>query len=149
MARTKQCRKDSKRHAEADAEHQHMSKKPRSGSQAQATEHEDNLPQRPSRVGPLGSTPPSRSPGNSSNYSKSAENYDVLPGIEPEGRASLGDPHRWRKDKEYDAEFINSPSGIGSTWIGRRPLGKGGFGIAGLWEKYDQDGRLQDVKLWY
>ncbi len=30
-------------------------------------------------------------------------------------------------------------------WVGKRPLGQGGFGMAGLWEKYDGEGNIVDV----
>jgi len=102
---------------------------------------------KPRPIGPKGSTPPPRSPGNSSTYSDSAEMYDVPPNFEPEGRVAVDDPHQWKRKKGLAAKFIHSASGIGSTWIGKRPLGAGAFGIAGLWEKYDNDGKLIDVSL--
>ncbi|KAL8950394.1 MAG: hypothetical protein Q9222_003574 [Ikaeria aurantiellina] len=46
------------------------------------------------------------------------------------------------------SKFIRSPIGPekdwGSGWRGVKPLGKGGFGVAGLWEKLDQDGKVID-----
>ena len=54
------------------------------------------------------------------------------------GTASTRDLDRWGPEA---AAFIRSDSGIGEEWVGHRPLGKGGFGLAGLWVKKDEDGR--------
>ena len=35
--------------------------------------------------------------------------------------------------------------GIGSRWRGIKPLGKGGQGMAGLWERRDIQGRVAEV----
>jgi len=33
------------------------------------------------------------------------------------------------------------------VWAGKRPLGQGGFEMAGLWEKYDGEGNIVDVTM--
>ena len=43
------------------------------------------------------------------------------------------------------ASFIRSPAGRPGQWIGVRPLGQGNYGIAGLWQKVDADGRAVKV----
>ena len=44
-------------------------------------------------------------------------------------------------DYRQSAEFLNSDSGLGPpNWYGRRLLGTGGAGRAGLWERVDRDG---------
>ena len=43
------------------------------------------------------------------------------------------------------AEFIRSYSGLDNSWVGKRPLGAGGFGMAGLWEKRDGNGTIIEV----
>jgi len=103
--------------------------------------------QQPRQVGPRGGTPSPTSRGDSSNYSDSAVKYQVGSKFEPEGRPGVSDPARWKKKKMKAAKFIHSASGLGSTWIGKRPLGEGSFGITGLWEKYDADGEMTDVSL--
>lgn len=47
------------------------------------------------------------------------------------------------------AQFIRSQAGINDgdlAWVGKRPLGQGGFGLAGLWEKIDSEGNVVDVR---
>lgn len=61
------------------------------------------------------------------------------------GHANTRDISLWTKPA---AEFIRSPSGISGVpdmWIGRKPLGEGSFGLAGLWEKVDFEGNVIDV----
>ena len=44
------------------------------------------------------------------------------------------------------AQFIASPIGGGlEGWHGKRPLGKGGFGLAGLWQKLDENSQVIQV----
>lgn len=41
------------------------------------------------------------------------------------------------------ARFIaSSPGALGPGWVGKRPLGEGGFGRAGLWELQDDEGNV-------
>lgn len=73
------------------------------------------------------------------------ERYDAATREPIEGRPHKGD-HIWGN---VAAKFIKSPPGgcLQGNWIGVRPLGKGGFGLAGLWEKRNEDGRVVDVRL--
>ena len=49
---------------------------------------------------------------------------------------------------EEAAAFIASAPGVGEAgWVGKRPLGEGGFGRAGLWELYDAEGNVQRVLI--
>ncbi|KAL8708182.1 MAG: hypothetical protein Q9225_007644 [Loekoesia sp. 1 TL-2023] len=42
------------------------------------------------------------------------------------------------------AEFIRSQHGYEEGWVGRKPLGQGAVGRAGMWEKRDADGNVID-----
>lgn len=73
------------------------------------------------------------------------EAYDADPEEGIIGLPSIVDYSLWTKAA---AQFIRSNSGLedsGSVWVGKRPLGQGGFGMAGLWEKYDRNGNIVDV----
>lgn len=73
------------------------------------------------------------------------ESYDAGPEEGVVGMASIDDITLW---KNRAAQFIRSSAGItGSSdmWVGKRPLGEGGFGLAGLWEKIDAAGNVVDV----
>ena len=73
------------------------------------------------------------------------EAYDAEPNEGTTGNPSIADYRLWT---QAAAQFIRSDSGLedsDSMWIGKRPLGKGGFGMAGLWEKYDAEGNIADV----
>lgn len=54
---------------------------------------------------------------------------------------------------ERQAKFIRSDlygkrdAPDASAWYGVKPLGRGGFGMAGLWEKRDENGEVVDVRL--
>ncbi len=75
------------------------------------------------------------------------EAYDATPQEETIGNPSLADYRLWTQPA---AQFIRSKSGLedsGSAWVGKRPLGQGGFGMAGLWEKYDGEGNMVDVNI--
>lgn len=65
------------------------------------------------------------------------EDYDVA--WRAAVSANSRDYENWGIDP---ACFIRSYSGLGHEWVGRRPLGAGGFGMAGLWEKHDDDGTV-------
>ena len=72
--------------------------------------------------------------------------YDADDDEEVEGEASAEDIRLWESKA---AKFIRSRSGIDEgpgIWVGRRPLGVGGFGVAGLWEKLDGEGYVVDVR---
>ena len=61
------------------------------------------------------------------------------------GLANKTDIEKWGIQM---ARFIRSPfddTDDAEGWHGLKPLGKGSFGIAGLWEKRDVDGKVIDV----
>lgn len=78
------------------------------------------------------------------------ENIDVNDKIlRVEGEPSEEDIHLYGRTL---AKFIRSPfndddADGGSAWYGVKPLGRGGFGMAGLWEKRDANGRVVDVGI--
>ena len=63
------------------------------------------------------------------------------------GRITVEDRQRWGKEI---AQFIRSDADAepepGAEWVGKRPLGQGSFGIAGLWELRDGDGNVTQVQ---
>ena len=69
--------------------------------------------------------------------------YDVDPTESAYGVPTREDLHYWNRAA---SSFIRSSSGIDPTWVGRRPLGQGSFGIAGVWEKFDHNGNVVDVR---
>lgn len=69
--------------------------------------------------------------------------YDVDPDETAYGAPTAADLQYWTRSA---AQFIRSSSGIDATWVGKRPLGQGSFGIAGVWEKYDHNGNMVDVR---
>ena len=78
-------------------------------------------------------------------YSKEAAYYDVRRDDEAEGIPHAEDIEYWKSEEA--AKFIRSRSGLDGNWVGVRPLGKGGNGIAGLWELRDDDGRTVKVRI--
>lgn len=72
------------------------------------------------------------------------EDYDMGEYNQVIGSATAADLAIWAREA---ATFIRSDSGLGDEWVGRKPLGKGSFGIAGLWARLDCDGRLVEVCL--
>ncbi|KAI9719435.1 MAG: hypothetical protein M1812_003506 [Candelaria pacifica] len=71
------------------------------------------------------------------------QTYDAFDYEKIRGPANPDQTQRWGLKA---AEFINSPPGWGGPgWVGKRPLGQGGFGTAGLWVKYNEDGNVIDV----
>ena len=78
-------------------------------------------------------------------YSKDVAAYDAR-------RDDEADVIPYAKDIEYwgsveFAKFIRSRSGLDGNWVGVRPLGEGGNGIAGLWELRDDDGQAVKVSI--
>lgn len=71
------------------------------------------------------------------------EPYDVTWNQKAAATANLSDYGKW---DTAPAEFIRSSSGLGSGWVGKRPLGSGAFGVAGLWEKRDNNGSVMEVR---
>ena len=70
------------------------------------------------------------------------QDYDVDASVSAVGAPTPGALHFW---SEAAAGFISSTSGLDHTWVGKRPLGQGSFGIAGVWEKHDANGNVVDV----
>ncbi len=73
--------------------------------------------------------------------------YDAGPDESVTGSASIDDYRLWTKPA---AQFIRSDAGITGSpdvWVGKQPLGEGGFGLAGLWEKIDAAGNVVDVRV--
>ena len=70
------------------------------------------------------------------------EAHDVAWNQKAVAKAKVSDYEKW---DTAPAEFIRSYSGLGSGSVGKRPLGAGGFGMAGLWEKYDGNGTVIEV----
>lgn len=98
----------------------------------------------PSQSGPT--DPASGRSEASTCYSQRVSKYDVEPSVEPIGRVEEEDLQKWGK-VDGAAEFIRSTSGLEGNWVGIRPLGKGGNGIAGLWEFLDENGQLTKVRI--
>ena len=74
------------------------------------------------------------------------ENYDARLDESVIGVPTPDDLVLWTKPA---AQFIRSSAGITEApfvWVGKRPLGEGAFGLAGLWEKIDQEGNVVDVR---
>lgn len=81
----------------------------------------------------------------SKNIDERPNEYDALPGETTKGVPRPNDLELWT---EPAAEFIRSEVGLTESphhWIGKRPLGEGGFGLAGLWERLGVDGTTVDV----
>lgn len=73
------------------------------------------------------------------------KDYDALSFETTKGVATPDDLDIWTLPA---AQFIRSEIGTvqgSDDWIGQRPLGEGGFGLAGLWERLDEDGTAVDV----
>ena len=80
---------------------------------------------------------------NSYPYSGPPESFDVPPGLPDVIHPADGEMSSWEAEH---AAFIKSAAGLsGSHWIGRRPLGSGGFGTAGLWERRDENNVVIEV----
>ena len=80
---------------------------------------------------------------NSLPYSGPPETFDVSPGLLDAITPDLDKMTFWKLDQ---AAFINSDAGLDDvTWIGKRPLGTGSFGTAGLWERRSRDNSTLEV----
>ena len=77
-------------------------------------------------------------------YAQKVTKYDVEPGVQAIGSPDTKELDRCEKVTGA-AEFMSSKSGLKGDWVGVWPLGKGGNGIAGLWELRDHDGRSTKV----
>ena len=78
-----------------------------------------------------------------SDESQFQESFDIKDDSEVFGLPTPDDVRRWKEG----AYFIKSNSGLrNSRWVGKRPLGQGGFGITGLWQQCNADGRVKKVK---
>ncbi|KAK0509162.1 hypothetical protein JMJ35_008533 [Cladonia borealis] len=75
-----------------------------------------------------------------SDESQFQESFDIKDNREVFGLPTPDDVKRWKEG----AYFIKSDSGLkNSRWVGGRPLGQGGFGISGLWQQCNADGRVK------
>lgn len=75
-----------------------------------------------------------------------SKSYDAHPQEGVVGELTFEDLAIWG---DGPSEFIRSEAGISEppfVWVGKRPLGKGAFGVAGLWEKIDPEGNVVDVR---
>ncbi|KAL8932344.1 MAG: hypothetical protein Q9211_006369, partial [Gyalolechia sp. 1 TL-2023] len=67
--------------------------------------------------------------------------YDAPTGMTTRGPLRRGDEERLGVDA---AEFVRSHHGYEEGWVGRKFLGQGAAGCAGMWEKRDADGKVLD-----
>ena len=80
---------------------------------------------------------------NSAPYSGPPELFDVSPSLPDVVPPADGEMYSW---KAGHAGFIKSAAGLSNShWIGKRPLGSGGFGTAGLWERRDENNVVIEV----
>lgn len=85
-------------------------------------------------------TPPSP---NSFPYSGPPELFDVTPGLLDAMFLADDESPFWDTDH---AAFIKSAAGLeNENWLGKRPLGSGSFGTAGLWELRDDNNVVIEV----
>ena len=91
-------------------------------------------------------TPGSSASETSTCYSQAVGKYDVARGVEAVGTPTVEDYEYWGRT-DGAAEFIRSRSGLEENWIGVRPVGKGSYGIAGLWELRGDDGDVVKVSI--
>lgn len=81
-----------------------------------------------------------------SGNTSSDEDHDAASDEGVRGLLSSGDLSPWTPSA---TQFIRSNAGFPGAppgaWVGKRPLGEGGYGMAGLWEKLDGDGNVVDV----
>lgn len=83
-----------------------------------------------------------------------ASDYSSIEEDVPERRLPIEGEPRESDENVFGksiAKFISSPFGLWdketgsmeSGWVGQRPLGKGGYGMAGLWQKTLEDGTVK------
>ena len=80
----------------------------------------------------------------STRYSQESGTYDVGQDIRAVGTPQTGEIENWGQPQTL---FIRSSSGLEENWVGVRPLGEGGNGMAGLWELRGQDGQVIKVRI--
>lgn len=91
---------------------------------------------------PLREVPTPPSP-HSYPYSGTPEQFDVSSELLDAIAPADGEMSVWKTEH---AAFIKSAAGLeDTTWIGKRPLGSGTFGTAGLWERRDANNVLIEV----
>ena len=78
------------------------------------------------------------------------EQFGLAPYDAPESQDVMGNPNfddseLWGED--IAAFIASAPGGYGPGWVGKRPLGQGGFGRAGLWELLDDEGNVLQVLI--
>ncbi|KAL9576186.1 MAG: hypothetical protein Q9212_007313, partial [Teloschistes hypoglaucus] len=89
---------------------------------------------------------------------KFASDYLPLPEDVPVRRLPIEGEPREADVTTYGrtfAKFIASPFGLWNKdtgeretgWVGQKPLGKGGYGVAGLWQKTLQDGTVKSMVI--
>ncbi len=83
-----------------------------------------------------------RSISSDSTLSSDPANKDAALNETIVGSPTKEDVELWDADQ---ASFIRSDCGLKGQWVGKRPLGKGAFGRAGLWVKVNDNGRIIDV----
>ena len=105
-----------------------------------------NPPGPPTLPDPSPADPGSSASEASTCYAQAAANYNIDPGFELHGTPQTGDYELWGS-VEGAAEFIRSRSGLEEDWVGVRPLGKGGYGITGLWELRGDNGETLKVRI--
>ncbi|KAL8763023.1 MAG: hypothetical protein Q9194_007434 [Teloschistes cf. exilis] len=87
-----------------------------------------------------------------------ASEYSPIPEDVHERRLPIEGEPREADVKKYGmtfAKFITSPFGLWNKetgekdtgWVGQKPLGKGGYGMAGLWQKTLQDGTVKSMVI--
>ena len=81
---------------------------------------------------------------NSYPYSGPARWFDVSPELHDAIPPTDDEMSFWKAEH---IAFINSAAGLdGAHWIGKRPLGSGAFGTAGLWERRDENNVVIEVR---
>lgn len=104
-----------------------------------ASNPRSETPQSPRQSQSNNTTPPESYDVDKGSDSDPVEAYDVAWNQKAAATAKGSDYEKWGT---APAEFIRSYSGLGNGWVGKRPLGAGGFGMAGLWEKRDGNGTV-------
>ena len=80
---------------------------------------------------------------NSFPYSGPPRWFDVTPELQDAILPVDGEMSFWKAEH---IAFISSAAGLeGAHWVGKRPLGSGAFGTAGLWERRDENNVVIEV----